>query len=133
MDKLNLLLTRGVAEILPSKENLEKLMQSKKIRVYLGVDPKNNTRFVFNEKRIKYTLITGAQANEYQMYFLLLVHDLPVEIKQDASESLAASLGRGIPIFCLKDIFKNPPHIIKTMAADQKEMLLRSFSTDVII
>lgn len=39
MDKTSKVLTRGVAEILPDKAGLEKLMQSKKIRVYLGVDP----------------------------------------------------------------------------------------------
>lgn len=32
-------LTRGVAEILPSKNTLEQLMKQKKIRVYLGIDP----------------------------------------------------------------------------------------------
>ncbi len=35
----NKVLTRGVAKILPSKESLEKLMNQKKIRVYLGIDP----------------------------------------------------------------------------------------------
>ncbi|MEX2028530.1 MAG: tyrosine--tRNA ligase [Candidatus Curtissbacteria bacterium] len=33
------LLTRNVAEILPEKSGLEKIIASKKIRVYLGVDP----------------------------------------------------------------------------------------------
>ena len=33
------ILTRGVEQVLPNKEGLEKLMASKKIRVYLGVDP----------------------------------------------------------------------------------------------
>lgn len=32
-------LTRGVAEVLPTKESLEKVLQQKKIRVYLGIDP----------------------------------------------------------------------------------------------
>ncbi|MCG2692026.1 tyrosine--tRNA ligase, partial [Microgenomates group bacterium] len=32
-------LTRGVEQILPSKEGLKKLMQTKKIRLYLGIDP----------------------------------------------------------------------------------------------
>lgn len=32
-------LTRGVAEILPSKKSLEELMNKKKIRLYLGIDP----------------------------------------------------------------------------------------------
>jgi tyrosyl-tRNA synthetase len=32
-------LTRGVAEILPSKKSLEELMSQKKIRLYLGIDP----------------------------------------------------------------------------------------------
>lgn len=39
MDKVNEVLTRAVEETLPSREGLAKLMQSKKIRVYLGVDP----------------------------------------------------------------------------------------------
>ena len=39
MDKVNKVLTRAVEEILPSREGLTKMMQSKKIRVYLGVDP----------------------------------------------------------------------------------------------
>ncbi len=36
---LDHVLTRGVAEILPSKNTLEQLMKQKKIRVYLGIDP----------------------------------------------------------------------------------------------
>jgi len=32
-------LTRGVEQILPSREGLKKLMQTKKIRLYLGIDP----------------------------------------------------------------------------------------------
>jgi len=32
-------LTRGVADILPSKKTLEELMSQKKIRLYLGIDP----------------------------------------------------------------------------------------------
>lgn len=39
MGKVNEVLTRAVEETLPSREGLAKLMQSKKIRVYLGVDP----------------------------------------------------------------------------------------------
>lgn len=39
MDKIEEVLTRGVEEILPSKADLQKLMESKKIRVYLGIDP----------------------------------------------------------------------------------------------
>lgn len=39
MDKVNEVLTRAVEETLPSREGLAKLMQSKKIRVYLGMDP----------------------------------------------------------------------------------------------
>lgn len=39
MDKLNQVLTRAVEEILPSRESLRSLVESKKIRVYLGVDP----------------------------------------------------------------------------------------------
>ena len=32
-------LTRGVEEVLPDTNTLKKLMESKKIRVYLGIDP----------------------------------------------------------------------------------------------
>ncbi|MBI2599174.1 tyrosine--tRNA ligase [Candidatus Curtissbacteria bacterium] len=39
MDKVANLLTRGVEQVLPEKSGLEKLMASKRIRVYLGVDP----------------------------------------------------------------------------------------------
>jgi len=40
MDKIEELLTRGVAEIIPGKEDLEKLLRSdKKLRVYQGFDP----------------------------------------------------------------------------------------------
>src|SRR4030042_3970767 len=39
MDKIDELLTKRVEQILPDRERLEKLMISKKIRVYLGVDP----------------------------------------------------------------------------------------------
>lgn len=35
-------LTRGVSEILPSKEGLANLMSKKKIRLYLGIDPTGN-------------------------------------------------------------------------------------------
>ncbi len=37
--KLDEVLTRGVAEVLPNKETLKKLLQEKKIRLYLGIDP----------------------------------------------------------------------------------------------
>lgn len=37
--KLNEVLTRGVAEILPSHFSLRKLMKERKIKVYLGIDP----------------------------------------------------------------------------------------------
>ncbi len=36
------ILTRGVAEVLPDAQSLEKLMSEKKIRVYLGIDPTGN-------------------------------------------------------------------------------------------
>lgn len=39
MDKVETLLTRSVDQILPSRQGLQKLMESKKIRVYLGIDP----------------------------------------------------------------------------------------------
>lgn len=40
MDKIEELLTRGVANIIPSRELLEKLLRSgKKLNVYLGIDP----------------------------------------------------------------------------------------------
>ncbi|MBU0974780.1 tyrosine--tRNA ligase, partial [Patescibacteria group bacterium] len=35
----NKVLTRGVTEILPKTDTLEKLMSEKKIRLYLGIDP----------------------------------------------------------------------------------------------
>lgn len=37
--KIEEVLTRGVEEIIPSKEGLKELMKRKKIRLYLGVDP----------------------------------------------------------------------------------------------
>ena len=37
--KVNEVLTKGVAEILPSREGLKKLMLKKRIRLYLGIDP----------------------------------------------------------------------------------------------
>ena len=39
MDKIEEVLTRGVAEILPTKEGLAKLMSEKKITLYQGFDP----------------------------------------------------------------------------------------------
>ncbi len=40
MDKIEELLTRGVANIIPTKSGLEKLLRSdKKLNIYLGVDP----------------------------------------------------------------------------------------------
>ena len=39
MDKTEETLTCSVAEILPNKDKLKKLLDSKKIRVYLGIDP----------------------------------------------------------------------------------------------
>jgi len=39
MSEIEKVLIRAVAEILPDKQNLKKLMQKKKIRVYLGIDP----------------------------------------------------------------------------------------------
>lgn len=40
MDNINELLTRGVANIIPSKEELEKVLKSgKKLNIYLGIDP----------------------------------------------------------------------------------------------
>ena len=39
MDKLEVLLTRGVAQILPSKKGLKDLMTQKKITLYQGFDP----------------------------------------------------------------------------------------------
>jgi len=37
--KVEEVLTRGVEQVLPNKDGLKKLMQRKKIRLYLGVDP----------------------------------------------------------------------------------------------
>ncbi len=39
MDKIDEILTRRVAKVLPEKEGLKKLMQSKKIRLFQGFDP----------------------------------------------------------------------------------------------
>ena len=39
MDKTNDILTRGVEQVLPNKKDLLKLMVSRKIRLYLGIDP----------------------------------------------------------------------------------------------
>jgi len=40
LDKTEELLTRGVANIVPSKDNLEKVLKSgKKLNIYLGIDP----------------------------------------------------------------------------------------------
>lgn len=39
MDQINEVLTRGVAEILPSKDGLAKLMSERKITLYQGFDP----------------------------------------------------------------------------------------------
>jgi len=39
MDKIEEVLTRGVESVLPDKNSLAKLMATKKIRVYLGIDP----------------------------------------------------------------------------------------------
>jgi tyrosyl-tRNA synthetase len=38
-EKIRQVLTRGVAEILPSVESLVQLMQKRRIRLYLGIDP----------------------------------------------------------------------------------------------
>jgi tyrosyl-tRNA synthetase len=39
MDNINEVLTRGVAQVLPSKDGLAKLMAKKKIKLYQGFDP----------------------------------------------------------------------------------------------
>src|SRR3989344_910340 len=42
MDKIDEILTRGVENIIPSKEELEKLLRSgKKLNIYYGIDPTN--------------------------------------------------------------------------------------------
>lgn len=40
--QIDAILTRGVAEILPKKETLKKLLQEKRIKLYLGIDPTGN-------------------------------------------------------------------------------------------
>lgn len=40
--QIDLVLNRGVAEILPNKKSLKKLLQKKKIKLYLGIDPTGN-------------------------------------------------------------------------------------------
>lgn len=37
--KINEVLTRGVEQVLPNKKNLARLMQKRRIRLYLGIDP----------------------------------------------------------------------------------------------
>lgn len=37
--KIEKVLTKGVEQVLPNKEDLKKLMQKRKIRLYLGIDP----------------------------------------------------------------------------------------------
>jgi tyrosyl-tRNA synthetase len=39
MNDINELLTRGVANIIPNKELLEKVLSGKKLNIYLGIDP----------------------------------------------------------------------------------------------
>lgn len=39
MDKVDELLTRGVANIIPGKDNLQKALSERKLNVYLGIDP----------------------------------------------------------------------------------------------
>jgi len=39
LEKIESVLTRGVEEILPNKEDLKKLMQKRKIKLHLGIDP----------------------------------------------------------------------------------------------
>jgi len=39
MDKIDEVLARGVEQVLPSKEGLKRLMQKRKIKLYLGIDP----------------------------------------------------------------------------------------------
>src|SRR3990167_4419511 len=41
MDKIDEVLTRSVKEVLLDKDALAKLMQKKKIKIYLGIDPSN--------------------------------------------------------------------------------------------
>lgn len=38
-DSIHQLLTRGVAEVLPGKDSLAELLEKKKIKLYLGIDP----------------------------------------------------------------------------------------------
>lgn len=39
MDKIDELLTRGVANIIPGKEELKKALNNRKLNIYLGIDP----------------------------------------------------------------------------------------------
>ncbi|MDP2632143.1 MAG: tyrosine--tRNA ligase, partial [Candidatus Curtissbacteria bacterium] len=41
MDKIDELLNRGVEQVLPNRDGLAKLMNQKKITLYLGIDPSN--------------------------------------------------------------------------------------------
>ena len=37
--KIEEVLSRGIEQILPNKEDLKRLMQKRRIRLYLGIDP----------------------------------------------------------------------------------------------
>jgi len=48
MDNIEMVLERGVSEILPSKKGLEKLMRAKKITLYQGFDPSSSSLHIGN-------------------------------------------------------------------------------------
>ena len=51
---MNEILTRNVAEVLPSKERLKALMKKRKIRLYLGIDPTG----AFDQKEVIKVVLT---------------------------------------------------------------------------
>lgn len=48
MDKVNEVLTRGVEQVLPSKEELAKVLKKKKVTLYQGFDPSNTSLHLGN-------------------------------------------------------------------------------------
>src|SRR3990167_7648510 len=48
MDNIEVVLERGVSEILPSKKGLEKLIRTKKITLYQGFDPSSSNLHLGN-------------------------------------------------------------------------------------
>src|SRR3989344_2218176 len=73
---INTVLTRGVEQVLPSKEGLAALMQKQKIRLYLGVDPTGNQLHLGHSV----TLRKLQQFAELGHHVILLIGDGTVKI-----------------------------------------------------